>query len=42
MVIGIFDKVYFPILLVIVDSFFNAAFYYFRKWPYDKYNVAFL
>jgi hypothetical protein len=25
-----------------MDSFFNTAFYYFRKWPYDKYNVAFL
>jgi len=25
-----------------MDCFFNTAFYYFRKWPYDKYNVAFL
>ena len=41
-VISFFDRIYFPVLLVIIDSFFNAAFYYFRKWPYDKYNVAFL
>ena len=25
-----------------MDCFFNTAFYFFRKWPYDKYNVAFL
>jgi hypothetical protein len=41
-VITLFDEKYFPILLVIMDSFFNTAFYFFRKWPYDKYNVAFL
>ncbi len=37
-----FDATYFPILLVILDSFFNACFYYFRKWPYTNFNVAFL
>lgn len=41
-IITLFDEKYFPVLLVIMDSFFNTAFYYFRKWPYDKYNVAFL
>jgi len=41
-VITLFDETYFPFILVIMDSFFNTAFYYFRKWPYDKYNVAFL
>lgn len=41
-VITMFEVTYSPWLLVIMDSFFNAAFYYFRKWPYDKYNVAFL
>lgn len=41
-IITLFDETYFPILLVVMDSFFNAAFYYFRKWPYDRYNVAFL
>ena len=41
-VITLFDEKYFPIVLVIMDSFFNTAFYFFRKWPYDQYNVAFL
>lgn len=41
-VITMFEETYSPWILVIMDSFFNAAFYYFRKWPYDKYNVAFL
>lgn len=41
-VITLFDPIWFPWLLVIMDSFFNTAFYFFRKWPYDKYNLAFL
>jgi hypothetical protein len=41
-IITLFDEKYFPVLLVIMDSFFNACFYYFRKWPYDNFNVAFL
>jgi hypothetical protein len=41
-VITLFDEVYFPWIMTIMDCFFNTAFYYFRKWPYDKYNVAFL
>jgi hypothetical protein len=39
---GFFDQIYFPWMLAIMDCFFNTVFYYFRKWPYDKYNVAFL
>ena len=39
---GLFDQIYFPWVLAIMDCFFNTAFYYFSKWPYDRYNVAFL
>ena len=39
---GLFDQKYFPWVLAIMDCFFNTAFYYFSKWPYDRYNVAFL
>jgi len=41
-ILSLFDQIYFPWMLAIMDCFFNTAFYYFRKWPYDKYNVAFL
>lgn len=41
-IINIFERTYFPWAIALMDSFFNTAFYYFRKWPYDKYNVAFL
>lgn len=41
-VITLFEDRYFLAIMVIMDCFFNTAFYYFRKWPYDKYNVAFL
>lgn len=41
-VCSLFDQKYFPWVLAIMDCFFNTAFYYFSKWPYDKYNVAFL
>jgi hypothetical protein len=30
------------ILLLISESFFNAAFYFLKKWPYDRCNVGFL
>lgn len=37
---------YFPILgsilLVISESFFNATFYFLEKWPYDRFNIAFV
>ena len=39
---SLFDQQYFPWVLAIMDCFFNTAFYFFRKWPYDRYNVAFL
>ena len=39
---SLFDQVYFPWILAIMDCFFNTAFYFFCKWPYDRYNVAFL
>ena len=38
----LFEERYFPWVLAIMDCFFNTAFYFFRKWPYDRYNVAFL
>ena len=41
-IVTLLDQSYFPWVLVLMDSFFNTAFYFFRKWPYDKYNVAFL
>jgi hypothetical protein len=41
-IISLFDEKYFPWIIAVMDCFFNTAFYYFRKWPYDKYNVAFL
>ena len=41
-VIAIFDDKYFPWFIALMDSFFNTAFYFFRKWPYDRFNVAFL
>ena len=41
----IFTK-YFPIIgticLVISESFFNSTFYFLKKWPYDRYNIAFM
>jgi hypothetical protein len=40
--ITFFDETFSPWVLVITDCFFNSCFYYFRKWPYDKYNVAYL
>ena len=37
---------YFPILgticLVISESFFNSAFYFLKKWPYDNYNIGYI
>jgi hypothetical protein len=27
---------------VFFNSFFNSTFYFFRRWHYDRYNVAFL
>ena len=37
---------YFPVVgsvcIIISESFFNSAFYFLKKWPYDRYNVAFL
>lgn len=41
-VISLFEDTWSPIILTITDSFFNAAFYFFRKWPYDKFNLAFM
>jgi hypothetical protein len=41
-IVTLFDDRYFPLLLVIMDSFFNSAFYFFRRWPYDIFNVAYL
>jgi hypothetical protein len=41
-IINLFEGRYLPWAIALLDSFFNTAFYYFRKWPYDKYNVAFL
>ena len=40
--ITLMDESYSPWVLVTMDCFFNTALYFFRKWPYDKYNVAFL
>lgn len=37
---------YFPFIgttiLMISESFFNSAFYFLKKWPYDRFNVAFM
>ena len=28
--------------LLISESFFNSAFYFLKKWPYDRYNIGFI
>lgn len=37
---------YFPFVglvgLVLSESFFNSAFYFLKKWPYDRYNIGFI
>lgn len=37
---------YFPTLgtlcLLISEAFFNSAFYFLKKWPYDRYNIGFI
>lgn len=42
MIVQIFFPILGSILLVISESFFSAAFYYLEKWPYDRFNIAFI
>ena len=30
------------LVLIVLESFFNGAFYYLQNWPYDVFNVGFI
>ena len=41
-VVSLFFPIAGSVLMVISEAFFSSTFYFLEKWPYDRYNIAFI